>query len=491
MTVNKSVVNILDSDMNCQRADITKIWEQNTMANPENGLGNIMTLIRMCEELRENAQGSGLLDIMHIHIASYLWEALVVKEAVDGIPMQELHKNLGYKTSTQVHRKLYDLADNPKMVRGRGAPLGWFTIVDDPEDGRFKRIKLTEKGRDVAWEINIIGRDDRAKVNRIREEHEDLRATSKINYHLRAETGKFHWSAVGTGEAGSDPKRPIPIEDYRVLPPDEKARYQQGRVKFYWIDTETGHTWYGRPDRNPYEKTSRRKLEAFTHKEAAQMEKDNVLNKARGPMGQWHFWKPDADPYKDDPVGYLKDMFGADLSKYIGIAVDQVRADYMTPEDVMKKADWDLNKVDFQKFRKTFTKKLRDLRHTNEVMLRNAQKQQWDAAMREDEARKQSTAAANRGMETPSWQMHDKQAYFAISRNQNEIADSFAEERKSKDAEIARLQNELDKLHAREAEAEQSASKILDSAENKEALRQIIAEELARMRDEGGTDEGN
>lgn len=462
------------------------------MANPETGLGNIMTLIRTCEELSERSEGTGLLDIMHIHIASYLWEALVVKEAVDGIPMQELHKNLGYKTSTQVHRKLYDLSDNPKMVRGQNPkPLGWFTIVDDPEDGRFKRIKLTEKGRDVAWQINIIGRDDMAKVNRIRQQHADLRATSRMHYHMTAETGTFHWSAVAAGEAGSDPKRPIPIENFRMLPAEEKQRYLQDKLKFYWIDEETGHTWYGRPDRNPYEKTSRRKLEAFTHKEAEQMEKDNVLNKARGPMGQWHFWKPDADPYVDEPVGYLKDMFGADLSRYVGQAVDRVRQDEKTSEEVMKQADWELNKADFQKFRKSFTDKLRELREVYEKRIEDAEKMRAEAAVREEEARKTSRAAMDRALGTPSWQLNDKHAFYNISKNQSDAADNFAAEKQSADEEVVRLRKEIAQYKAKEAQSEQEAAKIDASDETKQALRQIIAEELARLRTEGGTDEGN
>jgi len=459
------------------------------MARTDNGLGNIMSLIRMCEELREFSRDSGPLDLMHVHIASYCWEGLVGDATNDGLPMQELHKNLGYKTSTQVHRKLYDLADNPKMVRGRGQPCGWFTIVDDPEDGRFKRIKLTPRGASVAYHLSKVGYDDMHKVNRIREEHADLKATAKMHYHMTAETGEFHWSAVAAGEVGSDPKRPIPIEEFRMLTQEAKKRYLQNKLGFYWIDQATGHQWSGRPDRNPY--AAKQKLEVFSHAEAQQMEKDNTLNKARGPKGQWHFWKPNADPYVDEPVGYLKDITNTGLVAYVNDHVENIRTGFRTPEEVMSEADWDLNKSDFQKFRKLMADKLRQLREAAVKQQQNAEKMQWEAAMREQEARASSRKAFTRANETPSTQMHDKHAYYNIGKNQQDIADSFAAEAQSAAAQVKHLTLQNEQLTKKLKAAENLGARIDASDDNREALRAIVAEELARLRNEGGTDEGN
>ena len=459
------------------------------MARTDNGLGNIMSLIRMCEELREFSAGSGPLDLMHVHIASYLWEGLVGDTTNDGLPMQELHKNLGYKTSTQVHRKLYDLADNPKMVRGRGQPCGWFTIVDDPEDGRFKRIKLTGEGANVAYHLSKVGFDDMHQVNRIRAEHADLNATAKMHYHMTVDTGEFHWSAVAAGEVGSDPKRPIPIEEFRMLTQDAKKRYLQDKLKFYWIDQATGHQWYGRPDRNPY--AAQKKLSVFTLEEARQMEKDNTLNKARGPKGQWHFWKPDADPYVDEPVGYLKDITNTGLATYVLQHVENIRSGYRTPEEAMSEADWDLNKSDFQKFRKLINEKLRELRETIIARAKNLEELQWNAALREDEARRSSNNAFKRANETPSTQMFDRQAYYNIAKNQQDAADAFAAEKQSAAEEMERLKIQNEQLTQKLKAAENSGARIDSSDDNREALRAIVAEELARLRNEGGTDEGN
>lgn len=425
----------------------------------------MMIQLRICEELRDMTDGGGFITLNHIHALSYLMLGMTEQ----GLEMDKVIAKLNLPQRTTATRTLHTLGSNPKNVRG-GKILELFDIVDDPVDGRFKRIYWAPKGRALQQRLLEIGDDeDRVKWGVIDNEISQMAQLSSTSHHsMTAETGVFKWTAFEKEAWGSSREKPIPVKKFYQL--DVGERNSITKQKYWWIDEQTGHIWLGNPNHptNPILPSKGGSLDPYTYNIAVLMETRGECVRRRGPKGVWLLH----DPNTDEPFGIVQSIPNAVLDDMAAKIVPQIKDGKINIEAFMAEHDKIMNKADFNKFRKVIWEgvdkdrkdQIKQLKELKEDLNRKAAAAYRAGAAAEGMGRaafKHGSQLQYEASKMPVHMLNERQerlaeAQDAIKAGQQKLAEAAVEQ-----AESSILQKQIDELNETNKRNEQMMHQMM------------------------------
>jgi hypothetical protein len=307
--------------------------------------------------LKTEAGGGGYLTINSMQTAVYLFLGMTEQ----GLELHKVANTLGFRQQSSADRVFYALADDPQMVRG-GRCLGWFTIRKDAQDARYRRIFMTDRGKQVLH--NLMGPTltdlERWEAAAWKDAEE-----SKVHHHLEAESAHFWADDANSWEKylddpkwGSSEIHSIPNTAWRNMPQKHKEYFINTKKKYWWVDTKTGATWQGLPNANPFRAS--RTMTSLDFLEAMRLDEQAGWTRKRGDRGRWYLFNPNKDPAVDEPDSYIKDADKQLLANYVASKRDAIISKSQSLDDALKFADLYLNKGDFNRFRRALHKVLTD-----------------------------------------------------------------------------------------------------------------------------------
>ena len=383
-----------------------------TMAKATNPITLALVIVQKMQE-------SGMTPVQSIKTAETALYCLNALEYGDeeGIEINRISKKLGFKVPSTALRIFYMIADNPDKVRG-GKPLGWFSIRENYQDGRYMNIMLNERGAEVKRRMMYSTMAKDLSAQRIQEDVEELRAFSKTHYHLQAETAHFTWLGFETSDWGRVESKPIPLQSgYEALP--ISARKSVDGENYWWIDEKTGHVWKGHPQSyvatklNPYKpntiKKKKDKSLLVDYKEALMLEKSKNARRVRNEKGMWELYKVDAAIDLDPPVAIVMPLNDKKMDNYLAERYAEWNNDAVALEDILAKVDYELNKNDFNRFRQRFTQFLENERRQRDEQANALERGAREADKMSRQKADDANMVARRAQAMPTHMVPDKQ----------------------------------------------------------------------------------
>ena len=281
----------------------------------------------------------------------------------EGIELTRLGKKLNFKVPSTALRIFRTIADDPDKVRGSGFVLGWFSIRENFQDGRYMNLIMNERGAHMKQQL-LNTTTAATEIKELNDDIAEIKAMSVTHHHLEVETGKFSWFNVESEGWGQSQDKPIPVQTgYRPLQPHDRRRVED--KEYWWVDEKTGHTWKGDPrsyiaqPKNPYKKrvvgtANRLKAQkALNYKEAIRLV-NRGMTRVRNPKGMWEIYEADVAVDMEPPYGTVMPLTAKEMDVLCSESYRLFR-ELVPLEEILSERDLSLNKTDFNKFRQRFT----------------------------------------------------------------------------------------------------------------------------------------
>lgn len=385
---------------------------------------------RMAEILRKVTAGDvGWFTLNHFHTLNTIFAL----ENDFGIETQTLPKLIGIEKST-CNRILHSFADKGRTRSG----LGFIEIRTDEFDGRIRRVFLTQKGRDVKEEMASAGTysDNQSDLRALLQALDATRMQSmeKAVQHFepqditagKPEVQNATVTVQGTaalGAVGSVKATAIKMSVDRGEMSVEGSKVYFKQIKA--LDRamkEAENSWNAQDPSQP--KTVRYGGKDVPTKTADEIRTaDGTKYEIIQTAGYWMLYSI-AALEKDETAGpsYIqRNLSVRNLAAYMNNLVMQINAGTELT-DIMNQTQRWLNKTqynyvrnkivhDFAGTRTELMKQLEDV-EASKAYAENRKRQHQDAADKNAAAHREYM---DRGLQTPTWQMHDRLAFFNMA----------------------------------------------------------------------------
>ena len=441
--------------------------------------------MRQTEILREFTKGDvGWFTINHQHTLYTIFSL----ENDFGIETQTLPKLVGVEKST-CNRILHSFADKARTRSG----LGLIEIRVDENDGRIRRVFLTEKGRALKTLMANAGTysDNQYDLRNMLNAHAGTRMQSMQkavadHVHLGAEDittdapevqnatvnveGVASLGFVGKAKATAI-KMSVDGGDYTL----EGSQVRLKNIKA--LDRAMKDAEASWPEANGFVMPTTVRYKGNN----IRVDSPENLRKVDGSKyeiiqtdGYWMIWDLQRGLSKP-PVAIQRNLQPKELAAYMNDLVLQINAGARQFSEIMNQAGRWLNKTQYNYVRNHMVHGFADTR--TELMKEVAEKeaeaieleeQRQQAATVAGNMHRAADMAANRGMTTPSTQMHDKQAFFAESRALRQDSESAQKAAEETEAQRNELLGEVNDLKKQMAEFHKMLSQVTGVAISKD-----------------------
>ena len=350
----------------------------------------------------------------------------------EGIEITRLAKKLYVKVPSTALRIFRTIADEPDKVRGKGFVLGWFSIRENFQDGRYMNLIMNERGAIIKQQL-LNTNTAAGEITQINADIDEIKAMSVTHHHLEVETGKFSWFNIESEAWGQSQDKPIPVQTgYRPLQPHDRALVEA--KEYWWVDEKTGHTWKGDPrsfvaqPANPYVRGSaRRNRVAGTGKrlkmqrslgytEAMRLEKRG-MTRVRNPKGMWEIYEPDVAIDMEPPYGTVLPTTESEMDALCKQSFRDFKSK-VPLEDILSERDYILNKTDFNKFRQRFTNFLDNERVKADEKADSLKRGANEADRMSRQAADDANDTMERAYGVPVHMLNDREAIISTAKNQ-------------------------------------------------------------------------
>lgn len=355
-----------------------------------------------------------------------------------GIETQTLPKLLGIEKST-CNRILHSFADEGRTRSG----LGFIRIEKDTMDRRITRVFLTEKGRNLKALMSNAGtyddnqQDLRGMLNAL--DATRLQSLQKAAVHLVADD-----ITAGTPE----------VQDATIQVEGVAAKGHVGSASPVAIKMTVDAGEFTLKGSEVHFKAIKaldramKEAEAHWLVEGRQLIPTTVRYRSRDIRvdspenirtadgskyeiiqtdGYWMLWDLQRG-LSAHPVSIQRNLTTTELSAYMNDLVMQINNGAKLFSEIMQQAGGWLNKTQYNYVRNTMTHDFADTRTDIMKQLKATEQEMAEAGRRKERAMDEADhmkrvrdETATRGMQTPSTQMYEKQAYFAESHTAEQV----------------------------------------------------------------------
>ncbi len=347
----------------------------------------------------------------------------------EGIEITRLAKKLYFKVPSTALRIFRTIADEPDKVRGKGFVLGWFSIRENFQDGRYMNLIMNERGAIIKQQL-LNTNTAAGEITQINADIDEIKAMSVTHHHLEVETGKFSWFNIESEAWGQSQDKPIPVQTgYRPLQPHDRALVEA--KEYWWVDEKTGHTWKGDPrsqlaqPKNPYNRLKKRVVgtgnrtrahRMLTYKEAIRLV-DRGMTRVRNPQGMWEIYEPDVAIDLEPPYGTVAPVPDREMDKLCNESFTHFKSK-VPLEDILSERDYILNKTDFNKFRQRFTNFLDNERVKADEKADSLKRGANEADRMSRQAADDANDTMERAYGVPVHMLNDREAIISTAKNQ-------------------------------------------------------------------------
>ena len=431
--------------------------------------------MRQTEILREFTKGDvGWFTINHQHTLYTVFKL----ENDFGIETQTLPKLVGVEKST-CNRILHSFADKARTRRG----LGLIEIRVDENDGRIRRVFLTEKGRELKTLMANAGTysDNQYDLRNMLNAH----AATQMQSMQKAVADHVHLGAedITTG-APEVQNATVTVEGVASLGFVGKANATAIKMS---VDGGE-HTLEGSQVRLKNIKALDRAMKdaeaswpeanGFVMPTTVRYKGNNIrvdspenLRKVDGSKyeiiqtdGYWMIWDLQRG-LSNPPVAIQRNLQPKELAAYMNDLVLQINAGARQFSEIMNQAGRWLNKTQYNYVRNHMVHDFADTR--TELMKEVAEKEAIAAKAEEEKRMNQDVAeekkqlrdeSAHRGKTSPVWQLNERQDNFATAIDAEKQRKAALERAKVAEAEKAKAEEEAATLRKQVSEIHEMLS---------------------------------